>query len=318
MRRLEMPSEKHFEKIAVMGAGGVGCYFGGMLARAGVPVTFIGRPYFVDAVKRDGLFIDSINFQETIKIDATTDIVAARDAELVLFCVKTLATEASARELAPYVSKNAVVLSLQNGVENVDQIRAATGIAAIPAVVYVGAAMTAPGRLKHGARGDLVIGIPQNESGRFPSDTLEKIAATFAKASVPCKISDDIERDLWSKLALNCAGNAITAIAQVTYGAAERHPMSRELMIETLKEVVAVARANGIPLDENQMVTNGLKFVESVGAVTSSTANDIARKKKTEIDALNGCIARLGKEKGIATPANFALTALLKLIETSF
>lgn len=315
-----MPTESAstHKNIAVVGAGGVGGYFGGMLARAGTDVTLIGRPYFVEAVNRDGLFIDSINFQETVRVKATTEIAAARDADLILFCVKTLDTESAAKQLAPYVSTGCVVLSLQNGVENVDQIRAAAGIAAIPAVVYVGAFMTAPGRLKHGARGDLVVGLPRNERSKFPADTIEKIAATFAKASVPCKISDDIERDLWSKLALNCAGNAITAIAQVTYGAAARNPMSRELMIQTLKEVVAVARAAGIGLDEEQMVANGLKFVESVGVVTSSTANDIARKKKTEIDALNGCIARLGKEKGIATPANFALTALVKLIETNF
>ena len=315
-----MPNESvtTYKKIAVVGAGGVGNYFGGMLARGGADVTLIGRPYFVEAVNRDGLFIDSINFQETVRVKATTDIAAARDADLILFCVKTLDTESTAKQLVPYVSPGCVLLSLQNGVENVDQIRAASGIAAIPAVVYVGAFMTAPGRLKHGARGDLVIGIPRSERSEFPAGTPEKIEATFAKANVPCKLSDDIERDLWSKLALNCAGNAITAIAQVTYGAAARHPMSRELMIQTLKEVVAVARAEGIPLDEEQMVANGLKFVESVGAVTSSTANDISRKKKTELDALNGCIARLGKEKGIATPANFALTALVKLIESKF
>lgn len=307
-----------FERIAVMGAGGVGSYFGGMLARAGKRVTFIGRPYFVDAVKRDGLVIDSINFQETVRVSASTDIAVARDADLILFTVKTLNTESAAKELAPHVSKGAVVLSLQNGVENVDQIRAASGIEAIPAVVYVGAAMTAPGHLKHGARGDLIVGATRSQASTVPASTLQSIAATFESAKVPCKVSDDIERDLWSKLALNCAGNAITAIAQVTYGDAARFPMTRELMISALREVAAVAHAGGIELPAEQLIANGLKFVESVGAVTSSTAGDIARKKKTEIDALNGVIVRKGTESRVPTPANFALTAMAKLIESKF
>lgn len=301
-----------------MGAGGVGSYFGGMLARAGKHVTFIGRPYFVDAVKRDGLVIDSINFKETVRVNASTDIAVAHDADLILFTVKTLNTESAAKELAPHVSKGAVVLSLQNGVENVDQIRAASGIEAIPAVVYVGAAMTAPGHLKHGARGDLIIGATRSQASTVPPEMLQRIAAAFESAKVPCKISDNIERDLWSKLALNCAGNAITAIAQVTYGDAARFAMTRELMISALREVAAVAHAGGIDLPAEQLIANGLKFVESVGAVTSSTAGDIARKKKTEIDALNGVIVRKGTELGVPTPANFALTAMVKLIESKF
>ena len=146
------------ERIAVLGAGAVGCYFGGMLARAGAPVTLIGRQPHVDAITRDGLFIDSIHFQEYIRVSATTDAAAARGAEIVLFCVKTVDTEEAAKVLAPHLTPGSTVVSLQNGVDNVERIHAAAGIDAVPAVVYVAAEMPAPGRLKHNGRGDLLLG----------------------------------------------------------------------------------------------------------------------------------------------------------------
>src|SRR5271154_973427 len=187
-------------RIAVLGAGAVGSYFGGMLARAGAPVTLIGRPRHVEAITRDGLFLDSANFQEHISVTSSTSESAARDADIVLLCVKTVDTEDAAKALAPYLGVGAVLISLQNGVDNVERIRFATNIAAVPAVVYVAAAITAPGRIKHSGRGDLVI-------GSFPA-----IAATFARAGIPCRVSENIEADLWTKMIMNCAYNAISAL----------------------------------------------------------------------------------------------------------
>src|SRR5215475_6038363 len=121
-------SAKTWPKIAVVGAGAVGGYFGGMLARAGAPVVLIGRQAFVDAVKRDGLLLDTVQFKELVKVEASTELAAARDAEIVLFCVKTTDTAATARELAPLLVKNPIVVSMQNGVDNAEQIRAASGL----------------------------------------------------------------------------------------------------------------------------------------------------------------------------------------------
>ncbi len=126
-------------RIAVLGAGAVGSYFGGMLARAGARVTLIDRRAHVEAIARDGLFLDSIRFQEYVAVAASTQADAARDAELVLFCVKTVDTESAARALAPHLAPGAILVSLQNGVDNVERIRAAAGIEALPAVVYVAA-----------------------------------------------------------------------------------------------------------------------------------------------------------------------------------
>src|SRR5437870_3752642 len=124
------------ERVAVVGAGAVGCYFGGMLARAGVPVTLIGRSQHIDAIKRDSLFMERADFQGYLKLGADTRIEPVRDAAIVLLCVKTIDTETAAAAIAPHLRNDALLVSFQNGVDNVERIHAATGIHAIPAVVY--------------------------------------------------------------------------------------------------------------------------------------------------------------------------------------
>ncbi|HLE36066.1 MAG TPA: 2-dehydropantoate 2-reductase [Candidatus Acidoferrales bacterium] len=309
-------SNETWPRVAVMGAGAVGCYFGGMLARAGAPVTLIGRRDRVEAIAHDGLFIDSIDFQESVAVAASTQPDAARDADLILFCVKTLDTEESARLLQPHLKPGATVVSLQNGVDNVERIRGATrtasgknGIEALPAVVYVAAAMSAPGRVKHSGRGDLVVGHSTRRA------EVERVAQTFERAGVPCRISENIEGDLWVKLILNCAGNALTALGRSSYGRAAQHELARQVMRATAEEAIAVARAAGIQLPTADFVAAGLDLAKNLGPATSSTAQDIERGKRTEIDALNGYITRRGAALGVPTPVNHTLYALVKLLE---
>jgi 2-dehydropantoate 2-reductase len=305
-------------RVAVMGAGAVGSYFGGMLARAGAEVTFIARPAHVDAVRRAGLFMDTVTFQERVRAAASADPFAARGADFVLFCVKTLQTEEAARLLAPNLSPQAIVVSLQNGVDNVARIRAASGINALPAVVYVAAALPEPGRVKHSGRGELIVGeLPGHEpasESAVPART-SRVAELFNFAGVPCKISGNIEADLWTKMVMNCAGNAVTAIAQTSYGHAARNPYSREMMARIIEETIAVARASAVRLPDTNFVEMGLKLAEALGDATSSTAQDLARGKRTEIDSLNGYIVRRGAELHIPTPVSSTLLALVKLIE---
>lgn len=174
----------HASRVAVVGAGAVGGYFGGMFARAGVPVVLIGRPAFVEAVKRDGLRIDSFQFQETVYPEAATELSAAAGADVVLFCVKTTDTASAARRLAGVLPRNALVVSMQNGVNNEEDIRAASGIEALPAVVYVAASVPAPGTVKHLGRGDIVIG-PKNERTERIREVLRRprFPAGFPKIS---------------------------------------------------------------------------------------------------------------------------------------
>jgi len=165
----------------------------------------IGRAAFVEAVRTRGLLLDTLQFKDTVHVEGSTDLEAARGADVVLFCVKTTDTESTARSLAPLLSPAATVVSLQNGVDNADKIRAA-GINALSAVVYVAASVPQPAHIKHVGRGDLVVG-PRNPH-------TEKFAALFERAQVAVRISDNIDGELWNKLIWNCALNAISALGR--------------------------------------------------------------------------------------------------------
>ncbi len=309
-----MSDETNWPRIAVVGAGAVGGYFGGMLARAGAPVTMIGRRAFAEAVKNSGLQLDTAQFRETVYPEASTELAAAAGAEVVLLCVKTTDTASAAKSLAPHICHEAIVVSLQNGVNNAEEIRAAAGIDALPAVVYVAAAMSPPGYVKHLGRGDLVVG-PRNAR-------TERIASLFLQAKVPCRISENIEGELWTKLIWNCALNANSALGRVTYGEIFASPDARRIIETLVEEVLAVARAKGIHppgLEEPKAALAGaLKIAEQMSGTRSSTAQDMARGKRTEIDSLNGYVARLGEQLGVATPVNHALYTLVKLQEQGF
>jgi 2-dehydropantoate 2-reductase len=300
-------------KIAVVGAGAVGGYFGGMLARAGAPVVFIGRPGFVDAVKRDGLLLDTVQFKERVKAETSSDLAAARDAEIVLFCVKTTDTAETARALAPLLAKNALVVSMQNGVDNAEQIHAASGLHALAAAVYVAASVPSPGTVKHVGRGDLVVG-PKNVA-------TERIAAVFERAGVPCRISDHLAAELWTKLVWNCGLNAVSALGKATYGDIIANEDARQLVEGAVFEVIFVAKAAGVHLplfdDPKAAMAGGYRIAEAMAATRSSTAQDMMRGKKTEIDSLNGFIVRKGRALGVPTPINHALFSLVKLAEAN-
>ncbi len=306
-----MIQQDGWPKIAVVGAGAVGGYFGGLLARAGAPVVMIGRPAFVEAVRKNGLFLDTLHFRESVRVEASTELSAVRGAEIVLFCVKTTDNTATARALAPLLAAGALVLSLQNGVDNVEQIRAAAAIEALPAVVYVAASVPEPGRVKHVGRGDLVIG-PQSEK-------TERVAALFARASVPCRISQNIEGELWTKLVWNCALNAVSALGRAKYGQITASTDAWKVVETAVYEVLAVARAAGISPpgleDPKAALAGALKIASQMAEALSSTGQDLNRGKRTEIDSLNGYVSRRGAELGVPTPVNHALYALVKLAE---
>jgi 2-dehydropantoate 2-reductase len=309
-----MTCEPSWPKVAVIGAGAVGGYFGGMLARAGAPVVMIGRPAFVEAVRRSGLRLDAVQFQEIVHLEASSDLTAARDANVILFCVKTTDTAATAKGLAKHLSPHAIVVSLQNGVTNAEEIRAASGIEALPAVVYVSASMPAPGQIKHLGRGDLVVG-PKN-------DKTEKIANLFSRANVGCRISENITGELWTKFVWNCAFNALSGLGRVTYGEIISSAEARRVVEMAVYEVLHVAKAKGIHPpgleDPQAAIAGSFKIADQMAGTRSSTAQDMERGKRTEIDSLNGYIARLGAELGVATPVNQTLYALVKLQEAGF
>jgi 2-dehydropantoate 2-reductase len=309
-----MTNGTNWPRVAVVGAGAVGGYFGGLLARSGVPVTMIGRAAFVEAVRQKGLFLDTKQFQETVHPAASTELSATAGAEYVLFCVKTTDTASVAKELAKYISPSAVVLSMQNGVNNAEEIHKASGIEAISTVVYVAASAPSPGTVQHLGRGDLVIG-PHSPS-------VDKTADFFSRAKLPCRVSDNIEGELWTKLVWNCALNAVSGLGRVTYGEIIASDDAKRVVEAVVYEVLAVAKKKGIDPpgleDPKAAIAGALLIGQQMSGTRSSTAQDMARNKRTEIESLNGHIARLGAELGVAVPVNHTLYTLVKLQEANF
>ena len=304
-------------RVAVLGAGAVGCFFGGMLARAGHRVTLIGRPLHVDAFRKSGLHFEGLKFDERVAVEASTEAGAVRGARLVLFCVKSTDTEQAAAQIAPFLDADSIVVNLQNGVDNTERIQGILQAArvpcpVIPAVVYVATEMAGPGHLKHHGRGDLVIGCLNKNSSNGQN---EKIKAWFDAAGVPVVISDNVAGELWAKLVVNCAYNALSAITQLPYGKLIAGAGIRETMRDVIEETLAVAKASGVRMAPD-MLAKVYKIADAMPTQYSSTAQDLARGKPTEIDHLNGFVVRQSEALGVATPSNRALHALVKLLES--
>jgi 2-dehydropantoate 2-reductase len=306
-----------FRSTAVVGAGAVGSFFGAMLARAGHAVTLIGRAPHVHAIERDGLRLEMGGQVQHVRLAASTSLSAVGGADLVLFCVKSTDTEAAARELAPHLDAGALVMSLQNGVENAAAIAAQVRQPVIPTVVYVATAMPGPGVVRHFGRGDLVIG-PLDATAAQDAALARRMAdivALFAAAGVPVTVSPDVRPQLWAKLLVNCAYNAVSALAQAPYGLMVQQPGIRELQRTVVQEVLAVAEADGVPMSMDAAMQAVDRIASGMPEQLSSTAQDVARGKPSEIDHLNGFIARRGLALGVPTPVNQALHALVKLVE---
>ena len=298
-----------FKNIVVVGAGAVGCYYGGLLARKGEPVTLVGRQATADAINKSNLFLDTTTFEDTVRIKATADMSVVKDADLVLLAVKTLDTVSAAREAKAFMRHDAIMVSMQNGVDNAERIEEELGFKVVSAAVYVAATVPQLGTLKHTGRGDLVIG------GAFPDATMTALADLFTNAGMPCRISAFILQEMWTKFVMNCTYNAQCALTGCTYGTLVNDDGAVRNMMILAEECVAVAKAKGIELDLADIKDRVMKLGPAMPTTLSSTFQDLAKGKRTEIDSLNGYIAAQGKRHGVPTPLNAAMHALVRLRE---
>lgn len=294
-------------KIAVMGAGAIGCYYGGLLARSGLPVTLIGRQQHVEAVNERGLLLEIGGQQFTVPMAATTDIDGVAGADVVLFCVKSGDTEAVGRDMLPHLRPDVTILCLQNGVDNPDRLRATIGGTVVPVAVYVATAMAGPGHVRHHGRGDLVMG---------PNPREGEIVHHFTAAGIPTTVSPTAIDALWGKLIVNCAYNALSALTQLPYGRLLAMEGIAAVMTDIVAECTAVATASGIAVAEGTLPAV-LGLAATMPGQRSSTAQDLAMGKPTEIDHLNGFVIRRGAELGIPTPVNRVLQTLVKAAEAA-
>ena len=306
------------QQIAVYGAGAVGCYYGARFTEAGHRVTLIARPARALAIATHGLLFESGGTQRRIPIRATDEDREVMGADWVLLCVKSPDTVRAAARIQRFIDPGTPVVSLQNGVDNVEHLHRA-GLPALASVVYVAASMAGPDHLVHAGRGDLVVGAVPPPGGRAPAADVAR-AARFAaiceEAGISCLVPEDIRVEQWTKLIINCCYNAISALGRARYGSMLGMPTIRDLMLGVVSECVTIARAEGIGLPGTEalfMIAEGVG--QAMTQATSSTSQDIERGQHSEIDALNGYVCRRGAHHGIPTPLNNALFALVKLRE---
>lgn len=293
-------------KIGIMGAGAVGCFYGGMLARAGHEVVLIGRPLHVEAIARDGLDMEMQTFRERVRVAAaTTDAAALRGADVVLCCVKSGDSAQAAAEMAPHLGSGTLLFSLQNGVDNAERLSAALGRPALPVVVYVATEMAGPGHLRHHGRGELVIP---------PAAGARAFQEACNAAGVPVSVSDNVVGALWAKLVVNCAFNGLSAITQLPYGRIIQGENVLPMLHDIVDECVAVASAAGIAITGDAWA-NTEAIARTMSTQKSSTSFDLARGRYTEIDYINGHVVARGATLGVPTPVNRSIHAIVRLME---
>lgn len=307
--------KKENKKIVVVGAGAVGCFFGGLLARAGEDVTLIARENHVAAIVKNGLYIESLQFKERVRINASTSTESLCEADLILLCVKSPDTDGVIKEIKPHLKPEAVILSMQNGVDNVDRIKSQVSNQVYPAVVYVATAMAGDGHVKHFGRGELVIGDMDGIETATAQATLQEIANTFTAAQIPCAISKQIKKDMWLKFLVNCCYNGISAIGQTSYGELIKKPEIQELIENLTKEFLLVASFENVNISAEEANHVNQQIALTMSGQKSSTAQDLMRKRKTEIEFLNGLIVRKAAEHRVHAPTHQAIFALVKMLE---
>lgn len=299
-------------KICVVGVGAVGGYFGGKLAKAGLDVTFVARGQTLEALQREGLRIKSYAGDFTIKKPKVTqDFKTIADADLILLCVKSYSTKEIAKALKRVISDNAVIVSLQNGIENEDILSEILGAdRVIGSVVFITSSMPEPGLIKHTSYGKIVLG----ELNGTVTERARKIEKMFLDSGVPASVTQSIKKELWKKLMLNIPYNGFTSIVRGPLKNYFEIPEAQECFLRALKEVQLVAQMEGHHLTDED-IESAMQFTKADGFTNfkSSTLLDIEAGKPVEIDALQGAVIKAARKYNIDVPINKLLYALLKM-----
>jgi len=307
----------HSTKIVVIGAGAVGSFFGGLLTKAGYPVLLMAKEPVASALNSQGLTIKWANADEHIAIQASANYADTAQAKLVLVCVKTPDTENLALQIKPFLAPDAVVLSLQNGIDNCERLQKNLKQSCYPAMIYAAIGKSSLTTVTHFGGGNLTIGTTQTNP-QDPVQTeghLQSIQQLFEKAAIPTTISENMIVDLWTKFVINCVFNGISAIGQINYSSMSKLPEIASLMEALLSECLLVAHACDVPLQADKIRTAIAHISLNWPLQKSSTAQDLAKKKKTEIDHLNGLILQKAASHKIATPYNQSIYTLVKMLE---
>lgn len=296
-----------------MGAGAMGCLYGGHLAEAGVDVSLmdVWREH-VDAINAKGLHMTGVSGDRVVHVPATIDPETVGEIDLMLLFVKSYDTAQAMRDSGPLIGGDTCVLTLQNGLGNLEAITEVVGAGRVlGGTTSHGSTLVGPGEIRHAGVGPTVIGTLDGGSRSMA----ETAADMFNGASLQTRVSGDVRGDIWGKVLVNLGINALTALTGLRNGQLLEIPELRLLMRLAVEEGMMVAEADGVDLSIIDHVAHVYEVAEATGANRSSMLQDVDRGRRTEIDALNGAVVGLGEKLGVETPVNRALTSLVKGLE---
>ena len=297
-------------RVVILGAGSMGSWLGALLAKAGHDVTFVGRREHVEAVASRGIQVSG-KTELRVRVRA---VDRARDADvpdLLVVSVKAYDTARAMQDARPLLGQRTRVLSFQNGLGNVEAIADAVDERQVFAAVTThGVTFVEPGHVRHAGVGYFRVGSPFNEHA-----AAREIADTLRAAGLDVEHTDRVLGEIWAKVVVNASINPLTAITGLPNGALLEHGHLRELMQRVVEEAVDVARTEGAPLPDDDMLARARRVAELTAANKSSMLQDVERGRRTEIDAICGEIVRRGHARGVDAPVNMTLTALVKGIE---
>ncbi len=302
-------------RFGIMATGGVGGYFGAMLARGGKDVAFIARGAHLEAMRTDGLRVESVapgafNVREGIFTDSPAE---AGVCDVILYCVKTTANDFAIPAIAPMVGADSVIVNLQNGVDNEEKLAAVYGAERVMGgAAYIFTSIAGPGLIRQiGGPRRMVFG----ELGGGASERGDAILAELKDAEINAEYSEDIEAELWTKFIFICAVGGVTALTRSTIGEIMAYEGTRNMMRETMREVYLVGRTMGVNLPEGADEGRYRFIDEQNPASKGSLCHDLEAGRRLEIDALCGTASRIGAEVGVETPCNDFISHTLKLAD---
>jgi len=298
-------------RIAVMGAGGLGGYFGARLALGGADVHFIARGRHLEALRADGLRIEGPEPMHVARVSATDDAGAIGPVDVVMFCVKLWDTAAALEQIRPLIGPRTALVSFQNGVLKDQALQQAYGAAAVMGGVgYVATTIARPGVIRQtGSMQRLVF-------GEFDGSRSERGGAFLEaclRGGIKAELSTEIDREIWQKFVFLAALSGATTTMRKTIGPIREHPQTRAFLLDLMREVVAVGRAAGVALPADYAEIR-LKLADDVAYdMTSSMHHDLQAGRPLEVRWLAGGVVELGRRHGVATPLNRAVADILAL-----
>lgn len=304
-------------KIAVVGPGALGCLIASLLkTRAKEEVWLIDRsPERAKRLRQEGIKTEGLSGSMQVQMNISADPKEVGRCGLVIICVKSYSTEDACKDIKELVSDGTFILTLQNGIGNVQVLNDHFGSdKVIAGVTNHGATLLGVGHVRHAGKGDTIIGMSK---GRVLGP-IKEISGILSKAGFETKISKDIDSVVWGKLVINVGINALTAIVRLKNGMLIENNWTREILRSAVQEAVKVVKRKRIKLSYDDPIQKVESVCKSTASNVSSMLQDVLNNKRTEIDFINGAITRQGKALGIPTPVNEVLTALIKTIEASY